>query len=167
MADAAQRFAGWFCHRRPDRPRLMALVGQRGCGKTHCAEKLYRFASSASVTLYRDLLLWPHPPRIEFVEWASICFLDSTAFREWLNGQEGTDLIFIEDLGCELDRFKSKEPTERLREVLNLMKNRYVFATTNVPPERWASVWDLRVADRLMRNSQVVELKGLGSYAAR
>lgn len=111
---------------------------------------------------------WAHPPKVEFVEFASLAFLETEEFRlrlaEWSDKDKGTDLMFLEDIGPEVDRFKTGEPTERLREVLNSLKNKWLVTTTNVPISEWERRWDGRVMDRLLRNSVIVDISGVPSY---
>jgi DNA replication protein DnaC len=104
---------------------------------------------------------------VEFVEWAKIVALEPIEFRIWLAGMEDCDLLCLEDIGAEVDRFKSGEPYERLRELLNEFKRNFLFITTNLMPEQWGDKWDKRIADRLMRDSEIFAMRETESYANR
>lgn len=161
----ADDVAGWskrFFNHNKDR-RTIILAGKVGIGKTHTAERMYRWSKLIAITAW-DSGNWPSPPRIEWTEWAKVAFLGPVEFRAWLDGLTDTSLLFLEDIGAEVDRFKSGEPTERLREVLNEFKNRWMFITTNIMPEEWKPKWDERVADRLMRNSVTCVFRNLQSF---
>lgn len=163
MADEVSGWAKRFFNNVRER-RIMTIIGLVGVGKTHTAEKMFQWAKAISITAW-DGGNWPHPPRIEWVEWGKVAFLDHKEFQRWMDGTFDIDLLFIEDIGAEVDRYKSGEPTERLREVLNEFKNKWIFITTNVFPEDWKIKWDERVADRLMRNSTMAVLRESKSFA--
>jgi DNA replication protein DnaC len=161
VADEAGLFAHAFIRRGEGmNPRVlkkhMVLCGQPGTGKTRVAEKLNRWCSNAAVQLgepYKGRFLC-----VGWVEFASVAFIPIEEFRIWLDGEHETDLLFLEDIGAEVDRFKTGEPTERLREILNEFKHRWLFITTNVMPDHWPAKWDERIADRLLRDSKVIPL---------
>jgi DNA replication protein DnaC len=165
MADLATEWARGFFDRNSNGRKLAVLCGPTGVGKTHTAERLFTWSKRLSVSAW-ECGNWGHPPKIEWVEWGQIVFLDAKEFKAWMDGIMDTDLIFIEDVGAEVDRFKSGEPAERLREVLNEFKNKWAFITSNVLPENWKAKWDERVTDRLMRNSSVMVLRETDSYGS-
>lgn len=152
--------------------RHLILTGETGCGKTHTAESVFKWVRAARFDSwyfgYRSA-----PPRVEWVEFAQLASLDSREFKIWLDDQgsirhqRGTDLLFVEDLGAEIDQFKSGEGAERLRELMNEFKNRWLFITTNVPKELWGTTWDKRVEDRLHRSSVIVDLSAVKAYSLR
>ena len=188
MADAAERWSGRFFHNSRPRPvsgeingivvnlniksnqrKHLILAGPSGVGKTHTSSALRKFAMAARVYAWSKGF-WPHPPRIEWVEWAAICDLDKQGFRSWIDGQKpdgvrpGTSLLFLEDIGCEVDQYKTGEPTERLRQLFNEFKDQFLVVTTNIKPDDWEKKWDVRVSDRLRRNSEIVVLTETKSF---
>lgn len=165
-ADAVQRFTGRFALR-SNGHRHFVLAGDTGTGKTHMAGKVYRWASAMRVWLWSDQRTWAHPPRVELADWGKIVALESEEFRTWLGDLNSCDLLCLEDIGAEVDRFKTGEPAERLRELLNDFKSNFLFITTNIMPEQWGEKWDKRIADRLMRDSEIFALRETESYAAR
>jgi DNA replication protein DnaC len=105
---------------------------------------------------------------MEFIDFGWLNFLETNDFRlrlqEWGDVDKGLDLMFLEDIGPEVDRFKTGEPTERLRELFNVMKNKWMVVTTNVPVADWEKRWDGRIMDRMLRNSVIVDMSGVPSY---
>ena len=164
-ADAVQKWAAKFS-KNDKEIRLLVIVGDYGVGKTEIAERLKTWARAVRTTIWG--MGWPAPPRVEFVEFGKVAFLETDEFKNWLDGhnQPGaeTDLMFVEDIGAEVDKFSKGEPTERLRQILNDMKNRFVVVTTNVPVAEWEKRWDGRIMDRLFRNSKIIQMTGVPSY---
>ncbi len=165
MADAAQRFAQDFASNVKGY-RLLYISGVSGAGKTHCAEALFKWASRIAIDLMMRQKL-DKVPRIELFEWAEIVNVDAEQFLRWIDDRRETQLLFLEDVGAEVDRFKTGEPTERFREVLNAFKHKSMVLTSNIHPDNWKSRWDTRIADRLLRNSTLVTLRQTKSYAMR
>lgn len=163
LADFVEAFAGRFAHYSKQN-RHAVVVGATGIGKTHAAKKLVAWAEKLKITLYYQHT-WKKIPRIEFFQWNAIALLSRPEFQLWVNDRTETDLIVLDDVGAESDTFKSGEPTARLGEFLDTFSERWLFVTTNIPVEKWNSVWDARVADRLFRNSQILTMKEKNSYA--
>lgn len=164
-ANIVEKWAARFARNKKD-TRLLVIVGDYGVGKTEIAEHLKRWSKAVRSTIWG--MGWTTPPRIEFVEFGKVAFLETAEFRNWLEGHNTpgheTDLMFLEDIGAEVDKFRSGEPTERLREIFNDMKNRFMVVTTNVPSAQWETRWDGRIMDRLMRHSEIIEMTGVPSY---
>lgn len=139
-------------------PKIFILSGPVGTGKSHIANRVHRWVRAVRFAAWRPKG-WVRPPTIEFYEWAQIVTLKEEEFRMWLKLMDETDLMFLEDVGAEVDRFKTSEPTERFRQVLNDFRSKWLFVTTNVYPEQWGDRWDIRVQDRLMRGATSVTLR--------
>ena len=73
-------------------------------------------------------------------------------------------LLIIDDVGAEHD--PSRNGTDKLCQVLSRREKRFTLLTTNIKPEAWAERFDVRIADRLLRNSVVLNL-ACESYALR
>lgn len=166
LQSAADDLAQWwrdFTRRDRVALRHVMLIGQSGTGKTRMAERMNFLASRSAIWCWEQKW-WPAPPRIVWVEWAKIASLPQDEFKRWCDGMCDVGLIFLEDVGAEIDKFKSAESTERFREVMNDCKNKWLFITSNVMPEHWSSRWDERIADRLLRNSRVIALRETPRY---
>jgi len=67
----------------------------------------------------------------------------------------GLDLLVLDDLGAETDRYRSGVPTARLQRVLELMEHRWLLITTNVPKDKWRERWDQRICSRLEASAYI------------
>jgi len=76
------------------------------------------------------------------------------------------DILFLDDIGAESDKYKSAENVDALCQLLSRRERKWTLVTTNFRTEQWDQQFDARVADRLMRNSIVCDLE-CGSYATR
>ncbi len=165
-ADDVEKWAARFSRCKREKTGHLVIVGDYGVGKTEMAERMQEWVRGIRVSLWPKF--WPKIPRVEFIEFGHVAFLETVEFKNWLSDNtevdKGTDLMFLEDIGAEVDRFKTGEPTERLREIFNAFKNKWLVVTTNVPVKQWESRWDGRVMDRLLRNSVIVDMSGVPSY---
>jgi DNA replication protein DnaC len=73
-----------------------------------------------------------------------------------------TNTIALDDIGAE---HGSPFVSEKLCQVLSRRERLYTVVTTNIAPEHWPTKMELRVADRLMRNSVQIDLSEAESYA--
>lgn len=163
MADEVQRFAFRF-YKNEQGPKLLVLVGDTGRGKTHCAKRLSAWAGHVAISAW-EAGKWRRPPTIAFHEWSTIAAKDQQEWFDWIQVNSEEDLLIIDDIGTETDRFKSREPVERLRLLLSRRESKWTVITTNISPDEWRNTWDARVEDRLLRGSIVVNLEGVKSYA--
>jgi len=161
MATAAQSYAVRFAAKGPK--RLLVVSGATGAGKTHLARSLYHWAQSVAITLWTEGK-WQAPPIADFIEWSNLVKLDAREWRDFLFDTDRTNLLVVDDIGSEVDQYKSGEPIERLRLLLSRREDKWTVVTTNVSPLVWQKTWDARVADRLMRNSQII-VTSAESYA--
>ena len=164
-ADVVEKWAANVVKRHQERRHLI-IVGDFGIGKTRIAERLLEWIRAVRVKLWPRY--WPKVPKVEFVEFGAVAFLETGEFKNWLADQSdlnhGTDILFLEDIGAEVDRFKSGEPTERLREIFNAFKGKWMVVTTNVPVDHWEARWDGRVMDRMFRNSVIADMSTVPSF---
>jgi DNA replication protein DnaC len=66
----------------------------------------------------------------------------------------------LDDIGAEVDEFKSGKATERLASLLEHRMHKYTLFTTNIDRKQWSIRWDKRVASRLHHKTLVVTLNG-------
>lgn len=147
--------------------RHIVLCGPSGTGKTHMAEAAKKYLSAARMSE-----VWGGSPVIEMMDFTRVANYDDDGFWYWkrdrINDIAGAgirvEIMFLEDIGCEFDRYKSGVPTARLTEILNDFRDRWLFVTTNVQPEGWPARWDSRVADRLFRDAVIVDMRNVVSW---
>jgi len=106
---------------------------------------------------------WTRVPSIAFYRWPEV----TDGFKEGdyspMTDLLDSDLVIIDDIGAEYD--PSKNAANRLCQTLSRREQKFTMVTTNIHPEHWAHLFDVRIADRLLRNSQIVDLFGVPSYA--
>ena len=133
-----------------DKGTWLVVSGQTGCGKSHVARAVAKFWDHHKIDAWsRGWVPGVHLPNAEFIIWPLAVECGRDEWREWLTGIRTARVAIFDDVGSESDRFKSGEPAERLREALEACERKWVLITTNVRPEKWATKFDQRVADRL------------------
>lgn len=105
---------------------------------------------------------WREFPRMLYVDWPH-------QVNEFKSGNYGLmqdmlsfGLLVLDDIGAEHD--PSKNGTDHLCQILSQRERKFTVITTNIKPEFWPEKFDTRIADRLLRNSEVVRLFGVKSY---
>lgn len=134
-----------------DRSRGTQLViaGQTGCGKTRVARRTFEQLQVWGVEM--SLKTWNGTfPYVRFIDWAPLAESDtSSRFDEALEWAALSEIVFIDDVGAEADRFKNGENISRLRQILSQCERKWLFLTTNLGKPEFEKVYDMRVADRL------------------
>lgn len=135
--------------------RMIILVGVFGCGKTQMLRGAARWIKDICNTVWPGK--WANTVSYVVISWPKFCFevLDNKE-RGLYEDAVASDVIFIDDVGAEEDRFKSGASTRLLGDLLGDIESKFVFLTTNIPPDQWVEKWDGRVEDRLMRNMPVI-----------
>ena len=167
MADCVESWCRNFARRGGD--RVIVLVGPFGCGKTHCLRAARRYVRDVRMEIWPEPKPWNYPPTVYSCNWAEFVREatenDNAEIREdLLSG----DVVFVDDIGAEEDRFRSGAPTRLLADILERIheKRKFAFITSNVSACGWRERWDGRVEDRLLRmDAQIVDLNGCESYS--
>ena len=163
MADEAEKFtARWF--RNHPHSSLLVLAGEYGTGKSHVARAIHRFATTAAWSAFHENKAWgARIPGSLYLRWPEV----ADAFKE---GQYGVledcfteSLVILDDVGAEHD--PSKNAADKFCQVLTRRERLFTLVTTNISPALWPERFDGRIADRLLRNSVVVELSDTRSYS--
>lgn len=155
MARLIQEWATRFSRR--DRVgTTIVLYGPSGIGKTMAMSFVRQWAAGvANKLLFSGK--WPRVPSIEYLYWPRKC-------HQWESTREPTreledilsaDVLFIDDIGAESDRYKSGQSTVMLGDIIGARERKYNFITTNIRREDWESRFEMRLADRLTRNEAV------------
>lgn len=74
-----------------------------------------------------------------------------------------TTVLILDDIGAAHD--PSKVGVDKLGQLLTRRERMWNFVTTNIAPEKWETVFDRRVASRLFRNAEIVDLSGVPDFA--
>jgi hypothetical protein len=135
--------------------RLIVLAGPFGCGKTEILKGARGYIKDIYMRV--DDCAWKKSITIASIVWPEfIADYISQKNNERMEDIITSDVVFIDDVGAESDRFRSGEPTQILGEMLGALDKKFVFITTNIEPAGWKLRWDGRVEDRLLRNGAVV-----------
>lgn len=134
----------------------IVLVGDTGTGKSSLAKGLWKIAAVHNVDAWSDSGRWDRIPSTSFHAWSALLGASADVFDDAARSDFGV----VDDIGSEVDRFKSGEGTERLRMLLEEREHRFTVLTTNVPEAEWSRRWDKRVESRLHHRAVVVRLDG-------
>ena len=162
-----------FCHRwimgNHDQS-ILVLVGYPGCGKTHLLKAVERFSRGAQSLAHkkrservRDVL--SKVPSVMYAFWPAMAG-ELSKGRDWpLQDATDADLLLWDDLGAENDPWKNI--ADGACQILSRRERKFTVVTTNIKPDQWPERFDERISDRLFRNSVIVDLSEVPSYAMR
>ena len=166
LADVVESYAAGMMD--ADTRRKLVIIGECGNGKTHVLECLWRWHRSIPISR------WPRSNHdtgndgfsCELAEWPST--VDSV-IRDGEDGRwqdlRQCGLLLLDDIGREVDQYKAGMHTMHLATLLGARQGLWTVVTTNIPASRWHKHWDQRVADRLFRDSRIVDLGDCPSFA--
>lgn len=129
------------------------LTGPPQTGKTKLSRQIHMFWRHAKVRAW-SLGLWGASiPTVGWCDWSDFAEIDPRDRDGAWDDVAKADLAAIDDLGSEVDRFKSGRPTENLRIMLEerFKGRRATIISTNIPPKEFSTRWDSRVGGRLAR----------------
>lgn len=156
MANRAQDFAKRYAGEDYSKPTILVICGETGSGKTHISKALYSWARNYSGRVGASAL---------WVAWPESC-------RDIMDGYDGVvrdaweaHFLALDDIGSETDRYKSGLTVDSLCQILSRRERKFTVVTTNISPAKWNERFDIRIADRLMRNSEVCDLSEVPSYS--
>ena len=165
LADAAEGFcARWL--KNSSEKTLLVIIGNFGSGKTHTARAIHRYCMAASVVAFEGKNWGRHKiPSVAFISWPEA----ASAFAEKqfgiMDDAANDDLVIIDDVGAENDPWKIC--ADKICQILSRRERRFTVITTNIPPINWTDKFDGRINDRLLRNSVVVDVSDVPSFALR
>ena len=151
LADVAEEYCQRF-HRQEPGPTLLVIVGNPTTGKSQVARGICQWARLVAPDSI--FLFWPHvASRIYRKDYSALTRADAAS------------LVTIDDLGAEHDPFKIA--ADQACQILSAREQKHTVITTNIDPANWHEFFGHRIAERLLRNSQVVHLAGVPSYVLR
>ncbi len=161
----------FFCNRwvRGDTQQsCLTIVGQPGCGKTHLLRRIERFARGAQVLAHQKrsetvgYVVTKIPP-ILYWFWPVLAD-EFKRDQDWPKAEGmDADLLLWDDLGAENDPWK--KCIDAACQIMSRREKKFTVITTNVVPDQWAERFDQRMADRFLRNSIIVDLLAVPSWA--
>lgn len=89
--------------------------------------------------------------------------VEQQPFTDLLQDIGESQIIFLDDVGSEADRFRSGESATRLRRVLAKAESKWLLITTNLSQAEFSNVYDIRVSDRL-NGAHWCQLSDVPSY---
>lgn len=166
LADEAERFCGRFFHNNAQKS-LLVIVGNFGSGKSHTAKSIFKFCAAASLSAF-ETEKWGQSgsmkfPSSIFVSWPEAANAFSEKQFGIMEDAFENELLIIDDIGAENDPWKIC--ADKLCQILSRREKKFTVVTTNVPPVNWADKFDGRIDDRLCRNSVIVDISAVPSYA--
>lgn len=156
-----------FCceySKNPNRGRTLVIIGENGCGKTHIARCVAYWARSLAIQLPLVSTETGHGlATVEFVNWAEI--VDNMKRGEWDRTDDLRDatLTILDDIGAEHD--PSKVGAEKFYVLLNRREFKWNLITTNVNPANWEERFERRIASRLNRNAEHLDMTQVPDYS--
>lgn len=145
-----------------DRGTWMVLAGPPGVGKTHALKAARRFLENHSVDLWHECF-WRNPPSILWATWSRVVALDKDEWEDWIYDLRRANIVILDDVGSEVDKYKTGEPAERLRVALDISEHRWMLMSTNLMPDQWATAFDRRVQSRL-QPAVVLDMTGFNDF---
>lgn len=166
MAIAAEQFTRGCLRDNRSRGHWLTICGQTGGGKSHTARKVFGHVSGGQITALGRWIMRDNLPAPYFIQWPIEVRRND---REWdvlMSEMVGCHLVVVDDIGAEIDKFKSGEAVVRLWEVLEKSKDRWLLLTTNVRPLKWRETFGQRCSDRMLEGG-VVDVSDVPSYRTR
>jgi DNA replication protein DnaC len=137
----------WYGAFRDNRaPRWLSIIGKSGTGKTHCATRLWEWASRKSdfskARYIQRPIYWP-----EFMQ-----ELRGGRAFELRDDMKRWPVLFLDDVGAERD--STGFATEELNTLLGCRMDRWTLITSNLTMERMVEM-DERIGSRLIRGENI------------
>lgn len=158
--------AMFFCQRwvqQSPEGRLLYIHGISGNGKTHVGEAIARYCRMSSHYALRAMPAHRTTmPSTGSYRWPELANDFRNKNESVLPDLFEADCLFLDDVGAEDDPWKVV--LDKFYQVLSRRENKFTVITSNIAPPDWATQ-EPRITDRLLRNSVIVDLKGVPSYA--
>lgn len=142
----------------------MVIYGPNGCGKTHCAKKLKAWIAHVGPSR-QTVPKKNHESFLQARYWYWPALLDVFKEGGWdaLDDMMETSVLILDDIGAAHD--PSRVGVDKLGQLLTRRERMWNLITTNIAPENWETVFDRRVASRLARNSEIIDLSSVPDFS--
>ena len=144
--------------------RWVVFAGRTGCGKTHALRASYEFLRAVSGQLWP--LYHSGPVNVGCYRWSRIVSHGPLSWNDIEEEARTCRILLLDDVGSEADRFRSGEPAERLRSLLEIAAPKWLLMTTNILRKDFGKAFDARVQSRLER-AQCLDLGDAEDYRTR
>jgi DNA replication protein DnaC len=149
----------------PSQGETIVIFGENGCGKTHIAKRIFYWANRIAMNLPQAILREDEfgPPSVVIANWPRI--VDGFKRDQWaaVDDLESSTMTIIDDIGAEHD--PSRIGVEKLYMLLSRREFKWNIVTTNVSPGAWDEKFERRIASRLFRNAQHIDLSQVPDYS--
>jgi hypothetical protein len=150
-------------------PHIVVLAGPSGNGKTHAMRRAHYWITQSRI-LAAEEGHWKRPAIVQWTDWPHVmrCVVEGEMhMAEGLYDSMGVDILFLDDIGAESDKFRSGENVDALCQLLSRRERKWTLISTNFRPMQWDEHFDARVADRLCRSNATICDMECGSYSNR
>ena len=143
----------------------LILHGENGCGKSHTAKAVSRWAKRAAIQM--PLVDADEGLRLadsSFHNWASVVDSLKSPKADWeiFDEMQRVSLLVLDDVGAEHD--PSGIGREKLYLILERREYKFTILTTNIAPNQWDEVLSRRIASRFLRNAKHIDLSEVPDY---
>lgn len=149
----------------PSVGRTVVIFGENGSGKSHIAKAVSYWARRIALKIPPVLNGEDEfgPPSSLFAHWPHI--VDGFKLNEWaiLEDFMKATLLVLDDIGAAHD--PSSVGSEKLYILLNHREKKWNIVTTNFAPGAWDEKFERRIASRLFRNAQHIDLSQVPDYS--
>lgn len=155
-----ERAAYRFCSGVWDTPTsgyLLVIYGANGNGKTHVARNVFNWIKKVGHA--RGCVTEKnHVSFLQAIFWHWPGLLDTLKSGNWdvVDDMFKIPVLILDEMAGGHD--PSQVGTDKLCQVLSKRENKWTLVTTNVTPDEWESKFDKRIASRLFRDSEIVDL---------
>lgn len=124
-------------------------------------DRAYRFLRGHGVDLWPRW--YPTPTSARMAVWSRVVSQGPLGWQDFEDEVKAARFVFLDDIGSEADKFRTGEPAERLRTILDLCATKWLMISTNMTRETFGRAFDSRVQSRL-EQAAVLDMTGVPDY---
>jgi len=155
-------------------PKLLVICGNNGTGKSKTLRGLFDYFRACRMEAWGRGFWKLGPPDVKLADWsrwATLPLTEADGGRPLFEDLFDPDVLLLDDVGVDTDRFRSGEALVNLTTLLTRREGKWTALTTNYLPETWVGTdaapgrFGKRVGDRLYRDSVIVAIRSTKSWA--